>query len=657
MNRRDVEKAMNLGAGYLAKSQKKDGSFLSSVSALKNFKKSKENQAIFSTCLILSSISNFPEVSKKVKKKTANFLLGQKSDFWSWNYWKRNSAESKRVPYPDDLDVTCCAIAALIMHDPKTIPVKAIASVVNLIAFCESKEGGPYHTWLIDSDAEKSWKDVDLAVNNNIAFFLSFQEVTLPNLIALIEKAIIFGKYASPYYHSSYSVIYFISRWYRGQKKRKIVSFLLKKRLKNYSWGNPLETALAVSALVNFEYEKEKLKKSVDYLVKNQKRGRWKAYPFVIDLIKKDKKYYSGSPELTTAFCLESLGKFLTKNKSIKNKKATKKDSERKKMHKKIINIADQRFSKFNPELNESFLTVREDILKGGETNQITLLPYYFQKSLKASESIEENVLTELGVASLYGWIAYTIYDDFFDEEGDPRLLSLSNICLRELISIYHNIFSKDKIFLEFFQKIMDKIDMANAWETANCRMQISDSKVALPDKFPPPAGGFRNLEKLADRSIGHALGPAAVFYLYEKNIKSSEIKNLILFFENYIIARQLNDDAHDWEDDLKRGQLTPVVVLVLKKYLKRKKHKGLKEIDLKKEISELQKVFWHETIQETCRETIGYVQKARIVLKDISVMKDKSLFREMLKLVEQSAREAIDEQKEMLEFLEGYRK
>lgn len=653
MNRGDIEKAMNLSASYLAKGQKKDGSFPNFVSASKNFKKFKENQAIFSTCLILSSISNLSEVSKKVKKKAADFLLGQKSDFWSWNYWERNSAESKKVPYPDDLDVTCCAITALIMYNPKTIPVKAIANVVNLLAFCESKEGGPYQTWLVDSGVEKSWKDVDLAVNNNIAFFLSFQKVALPNLIVLTERAIISGKYVSPYYHSSYSVIYFISRWYRGQKKGEIVSFLLKKRLKNYSWGNPLETALVVNTLVNFGYEKEKLKRSVDYLVKNQKRGQWKAYPFVIDLIKKDKKYYSGSPELTTAFCLESLGKFLTKNKSIKNKKATKKDSERKKMHKKIINIADQRFFKFNPELNESFLTVREDILKGGKTNQITLLPYYFQKSLKASESIGENVLIKLGVASLYGWIAYTIYDDFFDGEGDPRLLSLSNICLRELISIYHDIFSKDKIFLEFFQKNMDRIDMANAWETVNCRMQVSDSKVVLPDKFP----NFRNLEKLADRSIGHVLGPAAVFYLHEKNIKSSEMKNLILFFENYIIARQLNDDAHDWEDDLKRGQLTPVVVLVLKKYLKRKKHKELKEIDLRKEISELQKVFWHETIQETCRETIGYVQKARIVLKDIPVMKDKSLFRKMLKLVEQSAQEAIDEQKEMLEFLEGYKR
>ncbi|HOX10692.1 MAG TPA: terpene cyclase/mutase family protein [Candidatus Moranbacteria bacterium] len=654
MNHSDVSEAIKSGIKYLSRTQKEDGSFSNFISVSKRFENPKENRSIFPACLILASLDSLPQskVLGKVKSKSAKFLLSQKSDFWSWNYWKRNSPESKDAPYPDDLDDTCCAMVALIKHDPKSISIKAVSKVVNLLTFCESKEGGPYYSWLTPPDADKGWKDIDLAVNSNIAFFLSLQEVTLKSLIALTEKAIDSGEYASPYYHSQYSVIYFISRWYKGKKKDKIISYLLKKRLENDSWGNPLETALAVSALINFGYEKEKLEKSIGYILKNQIEGEWRACPLIIELVKNKQKHYSGSAELTTAFCLEALGKFSAKDKLIENKRKAGIDDKPKKIHRKIINFTDRRFSNFNPELNEKFLAVRKKILKGDRANQITLLPYYFQKSLKNNKAVNENILVELGAASLYGWMAYTIYDDFFDGEGNRELLSLANICLRELTSIYGDNFAKNEKFLQFFKNTMDRIDSANAWETSNCRAKISGSHVTIPNQLPD----FGKLERLADRSIGHALGPVAVLYLRIGNVESSEIKKLMAFFENYIIARQLNDDAHDWEDDLKKGQLSPTVVAVLKKHSRRRGNKSTKELDLKKEIKELQKIFWYEVIQEMCDKTLFHVKKARKHLLDITVMENKTAFEGMLASVENSAKEALAEQKEMLEFLEEYR-
>lgn len=653
MNYSDISEAIKSGIEYLSRTQKEDGSFSNFISVSKRFENPKENRSIFPACLILASLDSLPQlkVLGKVKSKSAKFLLSQKSDFWSWNYWKRNSPESKDAPYPDDLDDTCCAMVALIKHDPKSISIKAVSKVVNLLTFCESKEGGPYYSWLTPPDADKGWKDIDLAVNSNIAFFLSLQEVTLKSLIVLTEKAIDSEGYASPYYHSPYSVIYFISRWYKGKKKDKIISYLLKKKLKNNSWGNPLETALAVSALINLGYEREKLEKSIGYILKNQIARAWLAYPLIIESVKKKQTYYSGSAELTTAFCIEALGKFSAKNEPVKNERKAKTEKDQKGMHERILAITDRRFSNLDPELTEKFLAVRKKILKGDKTSQVTLLPYYVQKSLGNNKSADESVLAELGAASLYGWMAYTIYDDFFDGEGDSKILSLANICLRELTLIYCDNFAKDEKFLQFFRNTIDRIDSANAWEMSNCRAQLAGSDLAIPDRLPD----FGKLERLADRSIGHALGPVAVLYLQIGNIESSEIKNLMAFFENYIIARQLNDDAHDWEDDLKKGQLSPTVVAVLKKYSRRRGNRSTKKLDLKKEIKELQKIFWYEVIQEMCDKTLFHIKKARKHLRDITAMENKTAFEGMLASVENSAKEALAEQKEMLEFLEEY--
>ena len=648
----DINEAIKSGIDCLALNQREDGSFPNFVSTSKDLDHARENQSIFPTCLILASLSSLAHSkdAEKIKNKAAKFLLSQKSDFWSWNYWKRNSSDSKSTPYPDDLDDTCCAVSALIGHNSKFVSTKAIAKIVNLLAYCEAQEGGPYYTWLTPPEADKGWKDIDLAVNSNIAYFLSLQEVALPSLNAMVEKAIASGKYNSPYYHSPYAVIYFISRWYKGKQRDKIISYLLKKRLKNNSWGNPLETALAVSVLINLGCRKEDVEETLSSILKNRTNGAWKACPFVVDKIQGKQRYYSGSAELTTAFCLEALNKYSACFNSLKKTQRDQTDIRQRRIRKKIKSLINRKFLEFGPEIKERSISVRKKILRGDRSLSITLLPYFFAKAIKEN-CVEEETLVQLGAASLYGWMAYTIYDDFFDSEGNSKFLSLANISLRELISTYYREFSKDGDFLKLFNQIMNRIDAANDWEVHNCRMRMSESHLTIPDRLPD----YGNLKRLADRSMGHALGSAAVLYVQNKSVESSDMKSLISFFENYIIARQLNDDAHDWERDLKSGQLSPAVVAVLAKYRKQNKQEVKKEIDVKKDIKKLRKIFWHEVIQKICGKTLVHIQEARRQLERIIIMKDKAVFEAMLVSVEKSAQEALAEQKEMLDFLEEY--
>jgi hypothetical protein len=55
------------------------------------------------------------------------------------------------------------------------------------------------------------------------------------------------------------------------------------------------------------------------------------------------------------------------------------------------------------------------------------------------------------------------------------------------------------------------------------------------------------------------------------------------------------------------------------------------------------------------CDKTLFHVKKARKHLLDITAMENKTAFESMLASVENSAKEALVEQKEMLEFLEEY--
>ena len=79
-------------------------------------------------------------------------VLEEKSIGWTWNYWPRNSPSALTDPYPDDMDDTACAIAALALWKPKIIDGKVLAHITQSLIITESRPGGHiFHTasgWL-----------------------------------------------------------------------------------------------------------------------------------------------------------------------------------------------------------------------------------------------------------------------------------------------------------------------------------------------------------------------------------------------------------------------------------------------------------------------------------------------------------------------------
>src|SRR5690606_4892465 len=104
------------------------------------------------------------------------------------------------------------------------------------------------------------------------------------------------------------------------------------------------------------------------------------------------------------------------------------------------------------------------------------------------------------------------------------------------------------------------------------------------------------------------------VLYAAEKNKKI--IGAVREFFKHYIIARQLNDDAHDWEEDMEKGHINSVGALIVKKWIaSSSRHHLERGINLRNKKA-LQHLLWDgEVIDEVCREIEEHTEKARASL------------------------------------------
>jgi hypothetical protein len=636
----NTQDTVKSGIDFLAHEQQIDGSFMCMTTTIYDeYQNGILVPAIVPSSIVLSSMIHLPETESiaSIKQKTATFLLFERSNYWSFNYWFRASREYTEVPYPDDLDDTFCALAALYEYDKALFDGEAMGRIVTMLTLVETEEGGPYNMWLVQTKPDSEWRDIDLVVNSNIAFFLSLCDIHLLKLNHFIEKSILENKYEFPY-NSIYPAIYFISRFYKGTQVDQMIDLLLSNMEPNGAWENPLRTALAVSALINFSdgtLDKKieaLLKKSIAYITNTQlPDGSWSAYSFFFQINLKDKKLYAGSASITTALCLETINKFemITEKVTPQNIAPLQKNEGKNIIYNTVHAKAVMRFLELAPDLKKQGLSILQKITELDKDKQIVLLADSFRTSLEENtQKIEDDFVTELGLANLYGWIAYAIYDDFIDGEGKPHMLPVANLCLRESCTIFKTILPEKTGFANLSSKIFDKIDMANSFEMAHCRTPYT--------KLPI----YTNYSQLANRSLGHALGPIALLFKLGYTENSKEVTYLTEFFKHYLIARQLNDDAHDWKEDFARGQLSPVVVHIIR------------VCDTDKE---MESVFWNKIIMIVCGDILREITQAKKSIQKLKIISNNEYFFNLLKPIETSARTALAQHKNIKSFLQIY--
>ncbi|MEI6836029.1 MAG: hypothetical protein WCK59_04310 [Candidatus Falkowbacteria bacterium] len=484
-------------------------------------------------------------------------------------------------------------LAALKRSQPNLVGSKLLSEALSNLVSHENQEGGPYGP--------------DLGINIFIAYFLALNKVTLPKLQALIEQAITKNNFSSKIINR-YLAMYLIAKFYRGPKKEELLSCITNSLRK-------LDTPHRIILLSALKSLGVKLK---------------------------------GPEKIKISSALEASLFLNLRNKIITPSKAN--DYQELRLIKKILNEAKTRFAYLGSDLKKIALSEIKRTLKTNKDRQMSLIAYYLKLALgNKGLIIEDDLLVKIGLANIFFWTAFIIYDDFWDEDESaiPSILPSANLYARHYVDFYSQVLPDNPEFKIFFHKLMDQLDAANTWETKHCRAKVINSKFVLPEKLLD----YQNYENKFRPASGQILGPLVMLLKLGLKLGSADLNYLTYYFKYYLIAMQINDDAHDWLEDLKRGHLSTVVVMLISDW--QKAYPQSTQINLISDLEKLQKIFWFQTIKQASQTALLYTKKSRQALNKINCLEDKKPLAKFTDIAENVAQEALDKQKQSLDILE----
>jgi hypothetical protein len=616
---------------YLKKMQAADGSFLGEASLhMHNFDHSRIHYTSFFTSLIICGLTDI-KGSAAITQKAAKFLLTQKSADWSWNYWITGSPDDQTRPYPDDLDDTSCALSALCLTFPKTVDGAVLGNFARQLISQETAVGGPYTTWLVQPAAAETWRDVDCAVNANIGYFLSLHNVTVPGLTSYIESLLTASNLASRYYIGVIPTLYFIARWYKGPAQVKLRDLLTQQLDNDEHFTDPLAQALLLSAGCRADIAKVKLAGAYQRLIELYRGDHWDASALYNEPPVDGKNYYAGSTSLTTALAIEALELFETLSTTEAKMPATAKP----------IIVPDLPAGN---DLRSNYTSLIRGVINADVHNEITRIGTVIAQACGAQLTPAQ--LSHFNRASVNGWAAYSIYDDIIDGQVDPALVGAANTAQRRMLHHFYEALPDNSQYRQLVARTMDGIDAANTWEAVRARAKVADGIISVARL--PHYGSYR---QLARRSWGHTLAPIGILVTIGFAATGTEVAQLNRFFRHYIIARQLNDDAHDWEDDLKAGILTAVVVQLLDDA----SMSPPVQINLANDLDSLKTCFWNHTILSVTADIAHHCRAARKALAACDYITEPKVLSGWISNLEQSADAALYERQEAKAFMKHY--
>lgn len=507
---------------------------------------------------------------------------------YSWDYFGNNKdidkdlerEQDQRIMPPDDLDSTCNALYTLLYRSQDTNTAVDIEEqsilISNLVRHLLTAEhklssiSSAYNTWILDNFKHTKFFDVDPVVQVIIHKTL-WQIDSIPknfeNFLNLkLSKLLKAHKFwDSKYYNNRLYVLSEISSLHSTKAKlfcKKMLRQLLSERgsfRKNKF--NIMDKILHLQCKINIG-EQLKLKDIFEILIlarRVMRLGQSDSNLTNIPSIYTDKiannrsaEVYSGS--FVIALYIRLICSIL--GTSIGNQH---KDSQAKKIQ--AIKESIYRSTKLKIthtighfENSEEFLSL---IFKSNDQikNIVSeLFEWYSDLKNNITDAAKFNrqdyeVLSQASFTNSYTWVAYTTYDSIIDREIDSRFIPIANLCLHRMDNLMRDCIKDQDI---------------RKWSAYSADKLLSDIKELLTEtnkglfrdgilsyRINPP----RQIESLSPinqcKSIGHCIGPTLLLRHIHPKIAPEEIKHFISFYRNLLSARQLSDDAHDWETDM----------------------------------------------------------------------------------------------------------
>ena len=315
----------------------------------------------------------------------------------------------------------------------------------------------------------------------------------------------------------------------------------------------------------------------------------------------------------------------------------------------RIHEQADARFARTAPALHALARETIEDVTARNADGHMSLMAYFMRDALGTDGSrFDDATIAAHGLANICFWSAFIIYDDFWDEDEDaqPRLLPVANLFARHYIDYFTTLLPKRTGFRAYVHIMMDSLDAANAWELMHCRMRIENDVCVVPDTLPE----YGTFDIKFYPAAGHVLGPVAMLVASGHPVDGEEVAAFVEYARHYLIAMQLNDDMHDWKEDLARGHISTAVYTLLTHW--RTHHPEHTRINLAADMQHLERLFWFEAVPALCEQILERTHAAREALTAMRSVQNHAPLAQFIDRNERAAREARAEHTQSLAFL-----
>lgn len=347
------------------------------------------------------------------------------------------------------------------------------------------------------------------------------------------------------------------------------------------------------------------------------------------------RQYYGGSKALTTALALEALTIYT----EVVDKPAPVIARQRGVPH-IMTHVRHDADGIPTTALRRRYLAAARSIMQDVAGQQITAPASLVAGS--AGWQLPPAQLRALNLGSLNGWIAYSLYDDFLDGSARPAQLNVANIALRRSYAHFRQALPEH---MAFVTQVFDTMDSANDWEQHYARAVAENGVITLrhlPD--------YADYAQLANRSLGHSLAVWGATVLQYGSADSPQAAAIQSFFNHFLIARQLNDDAHDWEDDLRAGHLTAVVTRLLDAC-----YELPCKFTVQAELDKLRQHFWRNTVLEVAQAIRDQLEAAQQALRTLANGSHIAVLLSWLDALEASVSTALRSRDEALQFMKAY--
>lgn len=583
-------------------------------------------QVIFPLAVAVHSLGLIPEeeLSQKVRdwiESAVKYIEGQGIDY-SFNYWIRESQDFLNFPLPDDLDDTALCLSALAKHNVE-ISEKYFFKLLNL----EKEEGGPYRTWYLQKNLKDSeigrWIDIDPIVNANFYYFVNLYGISLPKTRKYLIDCLKDSKFFSQYYPYDLFFIYALSRSSSCSNDEELKSLLLNK-LGAFKLST-LETMEKILHSLSLTYLGEEVGRRVLYDIFSfqQKDGSLYPLPFCYHYATKSNiRTVAANSIFSTALFLELV--LLKYTKKFHQKKSLKISAIDR------FNIVQK--EKIKIELGE--LAKNKEFRKGlADKDFYTPLGTVFAtaSSLKSKINKEDfDLLSDLSMAIHFAWSGYNIDDEILDNQRKISDIPLANVLKRIGWKYYYKVIRKFPLFEKPILDAFNACDENYVWESCKTKFNSSNLDTVLKTKF--------NVDYIERRMQPYLVSMKYLPILIGLN--ESTAVSVYNFYRSQIIIKQLDDDAHDWEEDNEAGIMTFVLYLLYKEDANPDSHLS---------------VFWDKVIyilSDICEEEYNKALKA---LAEVNLKND--FMRKLLDKTYQSILNAKEEREKAARIIAGVEK